>query len=122
MIQSELFGDCTLPDLVLSYTQRTLRSSDYFTHGEFRRSNKQWFQTNFVSEDAVIFYKKEMLSKSRLGKFVSVVCFMQFLLRKQAVKTGAFIFFKVATAKKNKLNQKHNTFFPFLIFDCHSPS
>jgi len=36
--------------------------------------------------------KKEMFSKSHFRKFTSVVCFMQFLLRKEAIRLVLFFF------------------------------
>lgn len=64
------------------------------------------FQTNFVSEDALICYNEEMFLRSLFfGKFVSVGCFMQFLLRKKTIRWVHFSLY-VATAKKSKLNQK----------------
>lgn len=81
-----------------SHMQReNFHSSNYFTHGEFRRSNKQRsFQTNFFSEDAVICDKRDVLNI--LVWEICVSCLLYAIpIKKEAIRLlhcwGCILFF-----------------------------
>lgn len=89
--------------------RENFHSSDYFTHGEFRRSNKEVFKSIF-SLKMQSFVTEEMFSISCFGKFESVVCFMQCLLSKEAIRLlhcwGYNFFFLSSNCKAKQVKPK----------------